>query len=338
MSDPSPLLQWTTVDHGQRDALLDRGLRTAHGVGWGRMHQMSVEKVRAHMRPLPAPLRRLAYGKVPSVAVRELSLTTRSGSVPARAYLGGHHPRAPLVVFFHGGGFVAGDLDSHDHVCRQLAVAAGAVVVAVHYRRAPEHPYPSAVHDAADAVVALADRAKGLGVNPDRISLCGDSAGGNLSVAAALYLSDHRSGPSVARLLLAYPAADVTLSAHSLQAHAHGALLCADDVRHFHAQYLQGTPLDPPPRYFSFVHAADLSALPATSIAVAGRDPIRDDGVALAHKLAHDGIDVEVHEYSQAVHGYWLLPGVSPAARHTTAWFAERIRESRTTAADTPPI
>jgi len=327
-------LRWTTVDQGHRDGLLDQGLKVAHRLGWGRMHRMSIAHVRKHLGPLPQPLRRLAYGPTVSVPVDNLQLPTRDGSVPARVYRGGIHPRAPLVVFLHGGGFVAGDLDSHDHVCRTLAVAANAVVVAIHYRRAPEHPYPAAVHDCADAIVALADRAADLGVCLDRVCITGDSAGGNLSVAAALYLHDHQQGPKVARLLLVYPASDISMSGASMDSNAAGALLCAEDVRHFHHQYFTGVDTTEPPRYFSFIHAPTLAGLPPCSIAVAGRDPIRDDGVSLAHKLVHDGVEVEVCEYPSAYHGYWLLPGVSHAARHTTAWFAERIRESRSTDAN----
>jgi acetyl esterase len=328
MSPPvhPPGLRWTTIDHGRSDASLDHGIRLAHRLGWGRMHRMSIDEVRAHMAPLPWPLGRVAYGAAAKVPVHDLSLPTRDSTVQARVYAGGEHPRAPLVVFFHGGGFVAGDLNSHDHVCRALAVAGRAVLVAVHYRRAPEAPYPAAVHDAADAIEALADRATELGVNTGRISLCGDSAGANLSVAAALYLLDHRRGPPIAQLLLVYPAADHTMSGASMHTRADGALLCAEDVRTFHQHYFPEPHPAEPPRYFSLLQLDSLANLPPTCIALAGRDPLRDDGAGLAHKLVHAGVSVEVREYAKAIHGYWLLPGISLAARHTTAWFADRIR------------
>lgn len=322
-------LRWTTVDAGPSDGAIDRVVRLAHRTGWGRMHRMSVDEVRDHLGPLPSPLGRLVYGRPTKVEVAPLSLPTRAGSVAARVYRGGAHPRAPLVVFFHGGGFVAGDLESHDHICRRLAVRAQAVVVAVDYRRAPEHPYPAAVEDCADAVRAVVGQARALGAHPARLVLCGDSAGGNLSASTALLLHDEGEGPPIARLLLAYPAADGTLGADSLRTHADGALLCTADVERFHQHYLSGDQREPTARYFSLLQVDDLAMLPPTSIALAGRDPIRDDGAALAHKLVQHGVDVEVTEYPRSVHGYWLLPGISPAARHTTAWFAAAIQRSR---------
>mgnify|MGYP000267979442 CR=1 FL=1 len=320
-------LHRTTVSKSRKDTVLERVLSAAHTTGWGRMHRMSTPKVRAHLGRLPWPLSRLAYGpeRTDGVHITPTTLEGRHGPIPARVYDASVHPRAPLVVFFHGGGFVAGDLDSHHHICVSLARRAQAVLVAVDYRRAPEHRYPVAVHDAVDATRQLAERALDLGANPDRLTLCGDSAGGNLSAAAALMIRDEGKGPGIARILLAYPGTDAAMRGPSHAAHADAALLCAEDVRHFRDGYLGPELSGQTPRYFSLVDVDDLQDLPPAIITVAGRDPLRDDGATLARKLAAAGNDVEVVEYSRAIHGYWLLPGVSPAAVDTTARFAKAI-------------
>lgn len=323
-------VQWNTHTDGAVDSLLEVGLKTAHRTGWGRFHKMETPQQRDHMQPLQGGLARLAYGTVPAVESEDTHLEGRHGTIPVRIYRGSHEADAPLAVFLHGGGFVAGDLDSHDHICRILAHAAQACVVAVHYRRAPEHRYPTALHDCVDAFSHIVTHASTFGVDPKRVTILGDSAGGNLSAATSLYLRDHH-GPLPAAMALIYPAADTSLTADSLRRNARGALLCADDVEPFLRSYLGPGVSDTNPRYLSLVDVNDLQGLPDATVFLAGRDPIRDDGARLALQLAAARNRVRVIEYTRAFHGYLLLPGISPAARRTLETLASLIQTAART-------
>jgi acetyl esterase len=232
------------------------------------------------------------------------------GRIPVRLYRPATGPR-PLVLYAHGGGFVLGDLDSHDSTCRRLAVLADATVLAVDFRRAPEHPGPAAVEDLCDvyrwAIEHPDLRATASG---GAAGLAGDSSGGAIAVLAAARLVG--AGERAAALLLAYPNADLTLSGASVLEKGSGWGLDRRDLAWFVEQWVPdaGRRTDPD---VAPLHA-DLSGLPPTLLATAEHDPLRDEGIALAERLRAAGVHVEHVPGPALVHGYLGLGHLSPAA------------------------
>ena len=238
------------------------------------------------------------------------------GSVPARAY----HPHGaaagalPALVWFHGGGWVLGDLDGFDRVARRLADAGGCVCVSVDYRLAPEHPFPAAVEDA-DAVVAwlTGAGAAGVGVDPARVSVGGDSAGGQLAAVAALHARDRVRGQ-----FLVYPALDPAADSESYTQFADGPGLTAAAMGAFWDAYRAGLPIDTPDLD---VTRADLDAAPAAYLAIAGHDPLRDDGRRYARLLRDAGVQTEVRTYLSMTHGFLRWGALVDDAQDVIAWF-----------------
>jgi acetyl esterase len=242
------------------------------------------------------------------------------GDLPIRSYRPlGAEERPPVVVYLHGGGWTIGDLDTHDEPCRALAAGTGAVVVSVDYRLAPEHPFPAAVDDAYAAVCFVAENADDLGIDPDRLVVAGDSAGGNLAAVVSLMARD-RSGPGIALQALIYPAVDFDFESGrwpSLEENATGYFLHLEVMRWFAGNYggadqLVVDPLAAP------VRATDHSGLPPAHVSVAGFDPLRDEGVGYAEALTGAGVPVTLCRHEAQVHGYWhFAPAVesSGAAR-----------------------
>jgi acetyl esterase/lipase len=239
--------------------------------------------------------------------------------VGVRLYRPGPEP-LPLVVFVHGGGFVFGDLESHDRACRRLARLAVAAVLAVDVRRAPEHPAPAAIED---ALAAALWRPDALGPLTGAPALAGDSSGATIALLAARELAA-RGAPASA-LSLACPNADLTLSLPSVREKGHGWGLEADALAWFVAQWLP----DPSPaalERFSPLHA-ELAGLPPTLLATAEHDPLRDEGEALAARLRDAGVAVELVPGPGLVHGFLTLDTVSPAARRAGDALMRRFGE-----------
>jgi acetyl esterase/lipase len=216
-------------------------------------------------------------------------------------------------MFFHGGGFVVGDLDTHDGTARQHAVGADAVVVSVDYRLAPEHPYPAAIDDAWAATQWVAHHGDEIGADVSRLAVAGDSAGGNISAVIAQRARDE-GGPPIAFQLLWYPATLWDSSLPSFRENANAAVLDSAAVAAFSRYYAGEIDLFNPPVGMAPGRAADLGNLPAAYIAVAGHDPLRDDGARYGELLAAAGVPVEVHNATSMVHGYLGYAGVVPAA------------------------
>ncbi|MBN1210176.1 MAG: alpha/beta hydrolase [Myxococcaceae bacterium] len=257
-------------------------------------------------------------------AVRELVLETAHVPLKARHYapVKSAQPR-PLLVFLHGGGFVIGDLDTHDSACRLLCRHADLHVLAVDYRLAPEHPFPAALEDATAAFAWACAHAEALGADPARIAVGGDSAGGNL--AAALSQLTVREGPRapVAQLLL-YPAMDRTVERASLGHFAEGFFLTRADIDWFQQHYTGSADCSDP--RISPLLCRELSGLPPALVITAGFDPLRDEGEAYASALQQAGTSATLRRFDGFVHGFANMVGVSQACRDAVVEIASMLR------------
>lgn len=244
--------------------------------------------------------------------VWEFEIPGADGALAARGYVpaGLTTLTRPLLVYFHGGGFIRGDLDTHDSICRVLADEAQCMVVSVAYRLAPEHRFPAGAEDAFAAVAYLSAHAKEFSIDPDRIAVAGDSAGGNMAIAACLQARD-RGGPAIRFQLLIYPVTDLVGYPESKRLYSKGYLL--NSMPFYIASYL-GPDGDGRNGLASPLLAADLSRLPPAMIVTAGFDPLRDEGQEFARKLASSGVAVAHKCYDDMIHGFVSLRGLLPEA------------------------
>ncbi|WP_407688352.1 alpha/beta hydrolase [Mycobacterium sp. HUMS_1102779] len=269
-----------------------------------------VDAARQRFRDLP---RRPVH---PELRVEDRTIAGPAGPVGVRIYWpateGGGGAR-PVVMFFHGGGFVVGDLDTHDGTARQHAVGADAIVVSVDYRLAPEHPYPAAIEDAWAATLWVAERGSEIGADGGRMAVAGDSAGGNIAAVLA-QLSRDRGGPRMAFQLLWYPSTLWDASLPSFTENAAAPILDVKAVAAFSRWYAGDVDMADPPPGMAPGRAGNLAGLPPAYIGVAGYDPLRDDGIRYGELLAAAGVPVEVHNAETMVHGFLGYAGVVPAA------------------------
>lgn len=247
-------------------------------------------------------------------SVEDLEVPGPDGPLPVRVYRpDGAAVPAPVVVFFHGGGWVLGSIATHDATCRGLANRTGAVYVSVDYRLAPEHPYPAAPEDCYAATCWVGDHAADLGVDPGRLAVAGDSAGGNLA-AVVCQMARDRSGPAIAFQLLIYPVTDLDFDRWpSMEENADGPLLTREGMDWFARHYVGTLPFTGDP-YAAPIRAADLSGLPQAHVATAGHDPLRDEGAGYAEALAAAGVTVGYDNFATMIHGFVGFADVVPAA------------------------
>ena len=248
--------------------------------------------------------------------VRELTAPRADGGIiPLRLYRAAGaaaETSLPALVFFHGGGWVVGDLETHDPMCRHLANAARCAVIAVDYRLAPEHKFPAAVEDCFAATQWVAANYGALGVDGGRLAVGGDSAGGNLAAVVSLLARD-RDAPRLSLQLLLYPALDFALSHPSHQRFAEGHLLTLATMRWFGEAYIRG-PQDVADWRASPLRAPDLSGLPPAYVLTAGYDPLSDEGAAYAGRLRESGVPVEYRHLPGQIHGFLLMGKIIRAA------------------------
>jgi acetyl esterase len=257
-----------------------------------------------------------AQPPIPMARVESLQVAGQAGPIPARLYVpGGLAPGTPtpLTIYFHGGGWVIGDLDTHDGVCRFLAAAAGTTVLAIDYRLAPEHPFPAAVEDAwAGFAWAVASAAE-LGIDPTRVAVAGDSAGGNLAAVVSL-LARAGGGQMPAMQLLIYPPTDSAADLPSRRLFAEGFLLTKNDMDTFERCYLPPGTDAADPRA-SILLAPDLTGLPPAYVATAGFDPLRDEGEAYALRMREAGVQVALRRHPGLIHSFANQTAISRTAR-----------------------
>jgi len=294
-------------------------------------HTLSVADARAYYRER----RHLTQPVPPAVgSVADMAADGPHGPVPVRHYRPLGAPAGavlPALVFFHGGGWVIGDLDTHDTLCRELANGSGCAVVAVDYRMGPEHRFPTAVDDCIAATQWVRRHASDLRIDPARVAVGGDSAGGNLAAVVALALREEApagtSAPPLAFQLLIYPATDMLRRAPSHTSNAQGYLLTADTMRWFHDHYISDADDDIDWRASPLLHP-DLRHAPPAFVMTAGYDPLRDEGLQYSHALTLAGNRATHVCFERQIHGFILMGRVIEEANAAVRMCAAQLRDA----------
>ncbi|MBB1092568.1 alpha/beta hydrolase [Rhodopseudomonas palustris] len=254
-------------------------------------------------------------------SVQSIVIPGPAGDIPARVYtpktLRQDDGLSPALVFFHGGGWVIGNLDTHDVVCRAIADEGQLIVVSVDYRLAPEHKFPAAVEDAIAATQWIADNARKLGIDAEQLSVGGDSAGGNLSAVVTIHARDH-GGPMLAGQVLIYPATDFAMNHPSHHEPETSVLLTHSVIRWFRDHYLTGAH-DEKDWRASPARVETLAGLPPAFVMTAGADPLRDEGDEYARRLADAGVPVTHRTYPGQFHGFFTMGKVLQQANVAVA-------------------
>lgn len=285
---------------------------------------------------LPVPLRELGVAKARGLVVgadpapeievalvAAVTVPTSTGGVPARVYRPTDDAGLPVLLYLHGGGWSIGSPDATDRLCRQLSAYANCVVVSLDYPLAPEHPFPAAVEACFDALTWLAGGPPDLGIDPARIAVGGDSAGGNLAAALALMARD-RGGPTLRAQLLAYPAIDQDTTRTSWTRWAHTPLLDAADAQWSWEVYR--APSDEGDIRAFPGNAASFAELPPTLIILAEIDPLHDSGIEYGRRLHAAGVDARVISYSGVFHGFFPRTSLSPSAADAAVRAGDHLR------------
>ena len=288
-------------------------------------HTLSVDEARRGYRDR----RTFTQPDPPEVAeVRALTASGPHGPIALRLYrpLGTSAAPLPALVYFHGGGWVIGDLDTHDTLCRELANGSGCAVVAVDYRMGPEHRFPAAVDDALAATRWVHAQGAAIGIDPQRLAVGGDSAGGNLAAVVALAARDAGDLPLRFQLLI-YPATDMRRGAASHERNGDGYLLTRDTITYFHDHYIDDAAHDADWRASPLLHA-DLAGLPPALVLTAGFDPLRDEGIAYAQSLTQAGNRAALVSFERQIHGFITMGRVIDEANVAVELCAAQLRRA----------
>ena len=285
--------------------LIDEKLANTTAPQW----RLPIEEVRASFRALWSPS--MTGAPVEVASVEDRTLDTDAGAVRVRVFTPEADGPVPIMMYFHGGGYVKGGLDETDAFCRRLARTTGNVVVSVDYRLAPEHPYPAALDDAYHCSLWAYQNAEALGGTKDSFSVCGESAGGNLAaVVCLLARSDEKI--EISRQILLQPVVDFTLSFPSIDMPASECLVPREDLAWYYEEYYEGDTRD---FRVSPVFADDLSGLPPALIITAEHDTLRDEGKAYADRLQSSGVPTKYSCYSGMIHGFLQMAGLVDEAQ-----------------------
>lgn len=274
----------------------------------------AVERMAAQEARAAVAARRMPVSNLDDATAEDRVVDTAVGPITVRVYrprgIGG--TAAPGVVFLHGGGFVLCDIDSHDGFCRRMAARTSSVVVSVGYRLAPEHPAPAAAEDVHAAFDWVVRNAGELGVDPQRIAVAGDSAGGNLAAVASILCRERGTVPPVAQILL-YPVIDPACDTVSHRRRATGYFTTHAALQWYWRQYLGGTELPEPAHLVAPCRADTLAGLPQAIVVTATLDPLHDEGVAYARRLRSDGVPVVHRDVRGLFHGFLTMLDFPPA-------------------------
>jgi acetyl esterase len=283
---------------------------------------LTAQGLRAMLKLYPAPV------LAPAIhATQDLQLPGAAGALRVRLYRPSPAADLPLIVFFHGGGFVFCDIEVYDDLCRFLANFSGCALASVEYRLAPETRYPGPLEDCYSALQQLAERARSLHLDGSRLAVAGDSAGGNLAAATALVARD-RHGPPLRYQALIYPALEPACSSVSQRVFANGYLLSQAVMQWYWNCYLS-SPADAAQPYATPL-IADLAGLPPTTVVTAEFDPLRDEGEAYADRLRAAQVPVVGRRYLGMIHGFASLPYLTPVALRALADVGADLRTALT--------
>jgi acetyl esterase len=277
-----------------------------------KLHELPASKARKGFEELVVGAR-APHAVVPVASTEDIAVPGPAGEIRARVYRPERPGPLPTVVFFHGGGWVIGSIETHDNQARSVCRLTESVVVSVDYRLAPEAPFPAAVEDCFAALEWSHANVERLGGDPDVVAVAGDSAGGNLAAVVAQVARDS-GGPPIAAQLLVYPAVDATGAMPSIEENARGFYLEREDMEWFRDHYTASPELHLDPRV-SPLHNPDLSGLPPAVVVTAEFDPLRDEGEAYARRLAEAGVPVISKRYDGMVHGFFDMGAFAPAAQ-----------------------
>ena len=301
------------IDHSDARTTLDedmeRLIALSAATGQPPITELSPEEARRwseRMHAAPDPPH-------PVALVRDDSIPGPAGDIPVRVYHPAPDEPRPLLLHFHGGGWVLGNLDQADEVCRRMADEADVVVVSVDYRLAPEHPHPAPSEDAIAATRHVLGEASRFGGRHDRVGVCGDSAGGHLAAIAALAMRDEAASPPLALQFLIYPVTDCDFERHSMIANASGRLLETEGMRwfwdHFCPEHAHREAWTASP-----IRAESLEGVAPAIVALAAHDPLYSEGIAYARRLEESGVITTTHIARDLIHGYYGLTAASPRA------------------------
>ena len=289
--------------------------------GGPKLHELAPQDARRFFDEMQLPMAEISVAKV-----EDRRIPGPSGEIPVRIYIPDVQGPLPALVYFHGGGWVIGSLETHDPSCRELANRVGCAVVSVDYRLSPEHRYPAAAEDCYAATRWVAENAGGLGVDPARIAVGGDSAGGNLSAAVALMARD-RAEPGLCYQFLVYPVTDADFTRPSYRENATGYLLEAATMEWFWSHYVP----DPARRvepYCAPLRAESVAGLPPALVITAEYDPLRDEGEAYARRMQEAGVVTTCTRYDGMIHGFFAMGMIAEAARNAMEEASEALRRA----------
>ena len=295
-------------------------IEAVEALGLPPVNEVSPDEARANFEARP----RAAGPDVGNVEDR--TVPGPAGEIPVRVFTPEGAGPFPILMWYHGGGWVIGNVRTHDAICRHLCVQAGCVVVSVDYRLAPEHKYPAAADDCYAATAWAAANAASLNGDASRLAVGGDSAGGNLSAVVSLMARD-KGGPHLVHQLMVYPVTEYRVDTSSYIENADGYLLTRDGMVWFWGHYL-GNEGDGAEAYASPMRASDLSSLPQALVITAEFDPLRDEGEEYARRLTQAGVPTACTRYDGMVHGFFGMPDLMDKGRQAIAEASAALREA----------
>jgi acetyl esterase len=295
-------------------------LEQIKAIGGPQLHELPVPLAREAMKAMAT----LQAPGEPVANVANRTLPGPTGEIPVRIYTPAGTPPFPVLVYFHGGGWVIGDLETHDATCRTLANAVGCIVVSVDYHLAPEDKFPAAPEDCYAATQWVARNSGTIGGDAQRMAVGGDSAGGNLAAVVSQMARD-RGGPPLVFQLLVYPVTDASCDTRSYVDNAEGYLLTRDAMRWFWGHYTR-TSADKENAYASPLRAGSLAGLPPALVVTAEYDPLRDEGEAYAERLRAAGVPTKLARYDGMIHGFFGMTSIMDQAGEANRQAAAALR------------
>jgi len=294
------------------------------------------DKKAEHMEPAKARIysntymqrviNKIDYPPIEMNTVRDIMIPMRDGhEIKARIYKATTKNNLPVIVYYHGGGFVLYDIESHDRVCRRLADNNKSIVISIDYRLAPEHKFPVPVNDCYDSLIWVSENVSLFGGNIERISVAGDSAGGNLATVCCILARD-LDGPKIHSQILIYPTVDGTFQFASIERNGKGYLLTKERMEWFVEQYA-GDENDKSDPLFSPIYQEDLVGLPPAFVFTAEFDPLHDEGAAYAQKLKDAGVHTKYKMYEGMIHGFINMPKIAKPCLTAHADITDFLKE-----------